>query len=176
MCTSLCTRSTQTAQPGLFKGPALVLIHKLSSLTHTLSYSLSSASHRHPEAVMNSGICVCVLLAALSSTCLGRPHYTSTQDENRPSPSPQVDASLAEHQRHARSVSLTGPKSFSQPEVAVDPAVSLNELLSRLMSRKGTIRRNSTVNSRAAGNHRIKDYQGWMDFGRRSAEEYEYTS
>ncbi|XP_071394801.1 cholecystokinin-like [Centroberyx affinis] len=45
----------------------------------------------------------------------------------------------------------------------------------------GSVRRNSTVNSRASGlnaNHRIKDrdYLGWMDFGRRSAEEYEYSS
>ncbi|KPP58617.1 cholecystokinin-like [Scleropages formosus] len=125
---------------------------------------------------MNSGICLCVLLAALSSTCLGRPHYASPQNENMPSPSPQEDAGIAKHIRHARSVSLNEQKDFSQPEVAVDSAVSLNELLSRLMSRKGTIRRNSTVNSRAASNHRIKDYQGWMDFGRRSAEEYEYTS
>ncbi len=45
----------------------------------------------------------------------------------------------------------------------------------------GSVRRNSTANSRLNGlsaNHRIadRDYMGWMDFGRRSAEEYEYSS
>ena len=45
----------------------------------------------------------------------------------------------------------------------------------------GSVRRNSTANSRGGGlsaNHRIadRDYLGWMDFGRRSAEEYEYSS
>lgn len=39
----------------------------------------------------------------------------------------------------------------------------------------------SSITSRASGlapSHRIKDrdYVGWMDFGRRSAEEYEYSS
>lgn len=39
----------------------------------------------------------------------------------------------------------------------------------------------SSLSSRASGPvpvHRIKDrdYLGWMDFGRRSAEEYEYSS
>lgn len=39
----------------------------------------------------------------------------------------------------------------------------------------------SSLTSRASGlapSHRIKDrdYLGWMDFGRRSAEEYEYSS
>lgn len=45
----------------------------------------------------------------------------------------------------------------------------------------GSVRRNSTGNNRGvglSGNHRIadRDYLGWMDFGRRSAEEYEYSS
>nr|XP_023683506.1 cholecystokinin-like [Paramormyrops kingsleyae] len=124
---------------------------------------------------MNSGFCMCVLLAALSSSCLGRPHYTPSLDENRPATA-QRDTGLPDHPRQARSVSLTGQKQLVQQELAVEPGTSLNELLSRLISRKGTIRRNSTMNSRATGNHRIKDYQGWMDFGRRSAEEYEYTS
>ncbi|KAI5623129.1 cholecystokinin [Silurus asotus] len=58
---------------------------------------------------------------------------------------------------------------------------NLNELLARLISRKGSVRRNSMANSKASAlstNHRIKDrdYLGWMDFGRRSAEEYDYSS
>ncbi|KAL7861359.1 hypothetical protein AOLI_G00177080 [Acnodon oligacanthus] len=49
------------------------------------------------------------------------------------------------------------------------------------LRRSSSVRRNSTVNSKAGSltaNHRIKDrdYLGWMDFGRRSAEEYEYSS
>ncbi|KAG9355714.1 hypothetical protein JZ751_000552 [Albula glossodonta] len=130
---------------------------------------------------MNSGICVCVLLAALSSSCLARPRSVPSQDEGRPAP-PQVDAGLPEHTRHARSTPLASQmKSFPQPEEGVDQGASLSELLARLMSRKGSFRRNSTMNSRSSGlsaNHRIKDrdYLGWMDFGRRSAEEYEYSS
>ncbi|XP_035287341.1 cholecystokinin-like [Anguilla rostrata] len=128
---------------------------------------------------MNGGICVCVLLAALSSSCLGRPHPAPFQEEGRPAP-PQLDSGLSERPRHARSTPLAGQmKPFPQPEE--DQEVNLSQLLARLMSRKGSYRRNSTMNSRSSGlsaNHRIKDrdYLGWMDFGRRSAEEYEYSS
>lgn len=50
-----------------------------------------------------------------------------------------------------------------------------------LVSLSGSVRRNSMANSKASAlsaNHRIKDrdYLGWMDFGRRSAEEYDYSS
>ncbi|XP_061111462.1 cholecystokinin-like [Conger conger] len=130
---------------------------------------------------MNSGISVCVLLAALSSSCLGRPHTAPFQEEGRPAP-PQLDGSLSQHPRHARSAALTGQaKAFHHPDEDLTQGVNLSELLARLMSRKGSFRRNSTMNSRSSGlsaNHRIKDrdYVGWMDFGRRSAEEYEYSS
>ncbi|KAL6476272.1 hypothetical protein MHYP_G00147710 [Metynnis hypsauchen] len=72
-------------------------------------------------------------------------------------------------------------KSQLAPDDQGDPRSNLSELLARLISRKGSVRRNSTVNSKAGSltaNHRIKDrdYLGWMDFGRRSAEEYEYSS
>ncbi|XP_036394923.1 cholecystokinin a [Megalops cyprinoides] len=127
---------------------------------------------------MNGGICVCVLLAALSTSCLGDPS-SSTQEENRAAQL-QLDTALSEHARHARSTPLSSQlKPLTKPEEATDPRTSLSELLTRLLSRKGTFRRN--MNSRASGlsaNHRIKDrdYLGWMDFGRRSAEEYEYSS
>ncbi|XP_028837951.1 cholecystokinin-like [Denticeps clupeoides] len=125
---------------------------------------------------MNSGICVCVLLATLSSSgCLGLPA--------RP---PKADAAQVlpeEHARHARSAPPSGQNSpFSKAaEEELDPHVSINQLLARLISRKGSYRRNSVLASRASGpaaGHRIKDrdYMGWMDFGRRSAEEYEYSS
>ncbi|KAG5271864.1 hypothetical protein AALO_G00184980 [Alosa alosa] len=62
-----------------------------------------------------------------------------------------------------------------------DPRTSLHQLIATLIARKGASRRNSVLTSRASGpaaSHRIKDrdYMGWMDFGRRSAEEYEYSS
>ncbi|KAJ8288201.1 hypothetical protein COCON_G00008600 [Conger conger] len=130
---------------------------------------------------MNGGICVCVLLAALSTSCLGRPS-SNTQNESRAAPS-QVDTILSEHMRQARSTPLTDQQN-PKAEDDVDSRASLTELLARLISRKGNTRRNSTINSRATGlsglsaKHRIKDrdYLGWMDFGRRSAEEYEYSS
>jgi hypothetical protein len=45
----------------------------------------------------------------------------------------------------------------------------------------GSLQRSSSLSSRASGpgpSHKIKDrdYLGWMDFGRRSAEEYEEYS
>ncbi|XP_036371797.1 cholecystokinin-like [Megalops cyprinoides] len=130
---------------------------------------------------MNSGICICILLAALSSSCLGRPRAAPSRDDGRPA-APQPDTGLPEHRRPARSAPLASPvKPFPQLEEGTDAGASLSELLARLMSRKGSYRRNSTMNSRSSGlsaNHRIKDrdYMGWMDFGRRSAEEYEYSS
>ncbi|KAJ8395220.1 hypothetical protein AAFF_G00034220 [Aldrovandia affinis] len=156
--------------------------YSLNSLKRCLRVESGSAvlAASPPEA-MNSGVCVCVLLAALSSICLGRPHPAPSEDESQPAP-PQLDGGLPEHSRHARSAPLASQlKSFPQPEEDMDQGTSLSELLAKLLSRKGSYRRNSTMNSRSSGlspNHRIKDrdYQGWMDFGRRSAEEYEYSS
>ncbi|XP_060748474.1 cholecystokinin [Tachysurus vachellii] len=110
---------------------------------------------------MNCGVCVCVLLAALSVTYAARTRSSPVQDENNALPS-QMDSSMsAGHD--------------------ANPRANLNELLARLISRKGSVRRNSVANSKASAlsaNHRIKDrdYLGWMDFGRRSAEEYDYSS
>ncbi|KAF4092484.1 hypothetical protein AMELA_G00021530 [Ameiurus melas] len=110
---------------------------------------------------MNCGVCVCVLLAALSVTFAARTRSSPAQEENDALPS-QMDSSVsAGHD--------------------ANPRANLNELLARLISRKGSVRRNSMANSKASAlsaNHRIKDrdYLGWMDFGRRSAEEYDYSS
>ncbi|KAI5097740.1 cholecystokinin [Silurus meridionalis] len=110
---------------------------------------------------MNCGVCVCVLLAALSVTFAARTRSSPAQEENNALPS-QMDSSMnAGHD--------------------ANPRANLNELLARLISRKGSVRRNSMANSKASAlstNHRIKDrdYLGWMDFGRRSAEEYDYSS
>ncbi|XP_022529373.1 cholecystokinin a [Astyanax mexicanus] len=130
---------------------------------------------------MNAGICACVLLAALySSGCLALP--THSLDEG------QLEGAVAEHTRHTRAVPLSGQITLlskaQEEEVEGDPARKLNELLARLISRKedfpylsGSYRRSPASRS-ANVNHRIKDrdYLGWMDFGRRSAEEYEYSS
>ncbi|XP_062848304.1 cholecystokinin a isoform X2 [Trichomycterus rosablanca] len=123
---------------------------------------------------MNAGISVCVLLVALSSSgCFSLP--THLQNDGR------LDGrTVDELTRHTRALSPNGQLSLlskTQEDMVEEDAVHrLNELLARLMSRKGSYRRSPSTNSRS--NHRIKDrdYLGWMDFGRRSAEEYEYSS
>uniref|UniRef100_A0A8D3A119 Gastrin/cholecystokinin peptide hormone domain-containing protein n=1 Tax=Scophthalmus maximus TaxID=52904 RepID=A0A8D3A119_SCOMX len=126
---------------------------------------------------MNVGICVCVLLAALSGGSLSLPTQATPRGEalladSLPPPSPG-------RARQARSAPAAPPGQlahYNQPQE--DPRNSLSRLLARLLSRKGE---RSSLSSRASGlapGHRIKDrdYLGWMDFGRRSAEEYEYPS
>ncbi|XP_065102558.1 cholecystokinin a [Paramisgurnus dabryanus] len=120
---------------------------------------------------MNTAICVCVLLVALSTgSCLVLPIHT--QDE---------DQSVAEHTRHTRAAPLGGQLGLLSKtnEGEEDPRSSLSELLARIISAKGSYRRSPSLKSRSSStSHRIKDrdYLGWMDFGRRSAEEYEYSS
>ncbi|XP_061597925.1 cholecystokinin-like [Cololabis saira] len=137
---------------------------------------------------MTAGLCVCFLLAVLCTSCLGLPFSSHPSDEGQRSISAPSAAlleagtySLGEHhRRHSRS----SPQLKALPLAEEDPdsRANLSELLARLISsRKGSVRRNSTANIRGAGlsaNHRIadRDYLGWMDFGRRSAEEYEYSS
>ncbi|XP_052000567.1 cholecystokinin-like [Xyrauchen texanus] len=121
---------------------------------------------------MNTGICVCVLLAAFStSSCLALPTHSQEDGQSE---------RLAGHTRHTRAASSSGQLSLlSKPEDSEDARSSLTELLSRIISAKGAYRRIPSLNSRSTGtSHRIKDrdYLGWMDFGRRSAEEYEYSS
>ncbi|XP_063054400.1 cholecystokinin-like [Engraulis encrasicolus] len=159
---------------------------------------------------MNGGMCVCVLLAALSSSgCLGLPAHPPQEDEGHAraagagaisisraeapsssssSSSAAAAAAGAVHRRHARSAPsssggalLPFTKASMEDEEQQDPRTSLNQLIATLLARKGAARRNSVLTSRASGpaaSHRIKDrdYTGWMDFGRRSAEEYEYSS
>ncbi|KAG5842403.1 hypothetical protein ANANG_G00177290 [Anguilla anguilla] len=77
----------------MYPGPAARFSEKLPTSTLTLP-SLGSSDCTSIEA-MNGGICVCVLLAALSSSCLGRPHPAPFQEEGRPAP-PQLDSGLSE--------------------------------------------------------------------------------
>ncbi|KAI4811727.1 hypothetical protein KUCAC02_014603 [Chaenocephalus aceratus] len=71
---------------------------------------------------------------------------------------------------------------YNPSQENADARISLSQLLARLLSRKASpYQSRSSLSSRASGlspAHRItdRDYQGWMDFGRRSAEEYEYAS
>ncbi|KAI9520299.1 hypothetical protein NQZ68_018606 [Dissostichus eleginoides] len=138
-------------------------------------------------AAMNVGICVCVvLLAALSSGSLSLPSQSMSQraegealvSDSMPPPSPH-------HTRLARSA--PAPPSgqlanYNPSQENADARISLSQLLARLLSRKASpYQSRPSLSSRASGlspAHRItdRDYQGWMDFGRRSAEEYEYAS
>ncbi|XP_034017271.1 cholecystokinin [Thalassophryne amazonica] len=137
---------------------------------------------------MTAGPCVAVVLTVLCTSCLGLPYSSQPRDEGlRTFSTPhetllEADANTLRelHLRHNRSPPHL--KALPLPEDGADSRANLSELLTRLIStRKGSVRRNSTANSRGGGlsaNHRIadRDYVGWMDFGRRSAEEYEYSS
>ncbi|CAK6960998.1 cholecystokinin [Scomber scombrus] len=125
----------------------------------------------------------------LCTSCLGLP-FSSSQplDEGQRSVSAASEVRLEAdthtlgepHLRHRRSAPQM--KALPLAEEDADSRANLSELLARLISsRKASVRRNSTVNNRGSAlstNHRIadRDYLGWMDFGRRSAEEYEYSS
>lgn len=83
---------------------------------------------------MNAGICVCVLLAALStSSCLALP--THSQDEA------QSDrGTVAEHYRHTRAAPPAGQLNLlSETDDREDPRSSLTELLARIISAKGNL-------------------------------------
>ncbi|KAI4883098.1 hypothetical protein NFI96_029630 [Prochilodus magdalenae] len=123
---------------------------------------------------MYGAVGVCVLLVSLSVSCFARPRSPLPHDGGDVLPA-QMEVGL----RVSRSDSPL--KTQLAPDTQGDSRPNLSELLARLTSRKGSVRRNSVVNSKASSltpNHRIKDrdYLGWMDFGRRSAEEYEYSS
>ncbi|KAM9309207.1 cholecystokinin [Pholidichthys leucotaenia] len=131
---------------------------------------------------MNVGICVCVILAALSSGSLALP-LQSTKPESTTLVTDHIQPPLPNRTRQVRSApapSSVHLSNYNRPQEDTDAPGSLNELLARLLSRKGDhYQTRSSLTSRASGLapvHRIKDrdYLGWMDFGRRSAEEYEY--
>ncbi|AWP04904.1 Cholecystokinin-like [Scophthalmus maximus] len=134
---------------------------------------------------MTAGLCVCVLLAVLCTSCVGLPLSSQPLGEGQRSISAASEALLEAgthtlgepHLRQSRSAPQL--KALPVAEEDGDSRANLSELLARLISsRKGSVRRNSSANSRGSANHRIadRDYLGWMDFGRRSAEEYEYSS
>ncbi|KAH0627224.1 hypothetical protein JD844_002718 [Phrynosoma platyrhinos] len=124
---------------------------------------------------MYSGICLFLLLAVLSMNCSGQ--QTSGSPNGNPMAA-DLEQSLFDNHRHIRT-SATG-KSIQRVD-GVDQKANLGALLARYLQQT---RRGSTGKVSVMGlqnfdpTHRIKDrdYMGWMDFGRRSAEEYEYTS
>ncbi|XP_056300409.1 cholecystokinin-like isoform X2 [Pseudoliparis swirei] len=134
-------------------------------------------------AVMHVGICVCVLLAALSSSSLSLPSQSMTAGgEARGSDSLPPPSSSLTHTRRARSAAAPPAgllANYNQLQEEANARSSLRQLLARLISRKGSpSETRGPLSSRASGlapGHRIKDrdYEGWMDFGRRSAEQYE---
>ncbi|KAM6935332.1 cholecystokinin [Lycodopsis pacificus] len=137
-------------------------------------------------AVMNVGICVCVLLAALSSSSLSLPSRSMSQiAEGEAFVSDDLPPPSSLHTRQARSapeLPSGALVNYNQLKEEANARNSLRQLLARIISRKGSpYETRSSITSRASGlapGHRIKDrdYEGWMDFGRRSAEEYEYAS
>ncbi|XP_028281357.1 cholecystokinin [Parambassis ranga] len=131
---------------------------------------------------MNVGICVCFLLAALSSGSLSLPSH-SVKDESSALVTDSLPPSSSNHTRQVRSAQAPPSGQLANyNQLQEDSPSSLSQLLARLISRKAsTHHTRSSLSSRASGpvpGHRIKDrdYLGWMDFGRRSAEEYDYTS
>ncbi|XP_056876392.1 cholecystokinin-like isoform X1 [Takifugu flavidus] len=133
---------------------------------------------------MTAGLCVCVVLAVLCTGCFGLPFSSQLLEEGQRSAPPPSEAVLFKadshgleesHVQHRRSAPQL--KALPLSEENPDSRANLSELLARLIStRKGSVRRNSAANNRGVGlsaNHRIadRDYLGWMDFGRRSAEE-----
>ncbi|XP_004419613.1 PREDICTED: cholecystokinin [Ceratotherium simum simum] len=114
---------------------------------------------------MNSGVCLCMLMAALAAGALAQP--VPLADPAGPG-AQQEEAS----RRQLRAVR----------RVDSEPRAHLGALLARYIqqTRKAPSGRMSIIKNMQSldPSHRIsdRDYMGWMDFGRRSAEEYEYPS
>ncbi|XP_077446762.1 cholecystokinin-like [Stigmatopora argus] len=123
---------------------------------------------------MSTGLSACLVLVVLCTSSWGLPFPSRLGERERRSPSEEAHALGEPHLRHRRSAPQLQALTPSQEDA------DLSELLARLMSSRkgGSVRRNSPVNGRNGVGHRIadRDYTGWMDFGRRSADEYEYSS
>ncbi|XP_008708104.1 cholecystokinin [Ursus maritimus] len=115
---------------------------------------------------MNGGVCLCVLLAVLAAGALAQP--IPAADPAGPGAQREEEAP----RRQLRAVQ----------KVDGEPRAHLGALLARYIqqARKAPSGRMSVIKNlqNVDPSHRIsdRDYMGWMDFGRRSAEEYEYPS
>ncbi|XP_024422007.2 cholecystokinin [Desmodus rotundus] len=115
---------------------------------------------------MNSGVCLCVLMAALAAGALAQP--VLPPDSEGPG-APQDEEAARRQLRAAQR--LDG-----------EPRAHLGALLARYIqpARKAPSGRMSLIKNLQNRDPRYntgdRDYMGWMDFGRRSVEEYEYPS
>ncbi|XP_053737800.1 cholecystokinin-like [Synchiropus splendidus] len=130
---------------------------------------------------MNVVIYVCVFLVALSSGSLSLPSQSMSQQvQGEALVSDNLPMPTFNQTRQVRSARAPPSErlSYNQAQEEADTRNKLSQLLARLISRKGSPAQTRTsITSRASGlspAHRImdRDYTGWMDFGRRSAEEY----
>ncbi|XP_004581767.1 cholecystokinin [Ochotona princeps] len=115
---------------------------------------------------MNGSASLCVLMAVLAASML-----TQAVPPDDPASSGVQRAEEAPR-RHVRAVQKTDGESRAH----------LGALLARYIqqARRAPAGRISAIKNLQSldPSHRIsdRDYMGWMDFGRRSAEEYEYPS
>uniref|UniRef100_A0A8C8RYQ3 Cholecystokinin n=1 Tax=Pelusios castaneus TaxID=367368 RepID=A0A8C8RYQ3_9SAUR len=129
---------------------------------------------------MYSGVCIYVFLAVLTSS-FGQ-QATSSHNENLVGT--DLGQRLAKHHRHVRVPSSAGQlKPIQWADGSVDQKANVGAMLAKYIqqARKGPTGRISLMGNKVQNidpMHRIndRDYMGWMDFGRRSAEEYEYSS
>ncbi|XP_075445214.1 cholecystokinin isoform X1 [Ascaphus truei] len=130
---------------------------------------------------MYSGICICVLLAVLSTSSIGQQTTGSMNEEPR---APEMEQqSLLQHPRHLRASSTGQIKPFQRLDGNGDQKANIGAMLAKYLQqtrKAGPSGRYAVLPNRPVidPTHRIndRDYMGWMDFGRRSAEEYEYSS
>ncbi|KAM5314406.1 cholecystokinin [Glossophaga mutica] len=115
---------------------------------------------------MNSGVCLCVLMAALAVGALAQP----VPPPDSEGPGAQRDKEVTRRQLRA------------VQRLDSEPRAHLGALLARYIqpARKASSGRKSLIKNLQNRDPRYnagdRDYMGWMDFGRRSAEEYEYPS
>ncbi|XP_020924203.1 cholecystokinin isoform X2 [Sus scrofa] len=134
------------------------------NLTPPLLWRNTKPAASYLEA-MNGGLCLCVLMAVLAAGTLAQP----VPPADSAVPGAQEEEA---HRRQLRAVQKVDGESRAH----------LGALLARYIqqARKAPSGRVSMIKNLQSldPSHRIsdRDYMGWMDFGRRSAEEYEYTS
>ncbi|XP_040209055.1 cholecystokinin isoform X2 [Rana temporaria] len=129
---------------------------------------------------MYSGICICVLLAVLSASSTGQQTVGSMNED--PGAREIEQQNILQHPRHIRASSSAQLKPYQRIDGNSDQKAVIGAMLAKyLQTRKGSSTgRYAVLPNRPVidPTHRIndRDYMGWMDFGRRSAEEYEYSS
>ncbi|PNI81214.1 CCK isoform 2 [Pan troglodytes] len=123
-------------------------------------------SFERADTAMNSGVCLCVLMAVLAAGALTQPVP----------PADPAGSGLQRAEEAPRRQLRVSQRTDGESRA------HLGALLARYIqqARKAPSGRMSVVKNlqNLDPSHRIsdRDYMGWMDFGRRSAEEYEYPS